>query len=152
MDTSFCIITGIIFFVFVFFVVRAVVKYREGCDFGQVANAVVFLLCAIAPGFLFFFSFSQLTAPPVVTSCERFVTQEGDTLYEFQDATRYCRAHIDATDTTTVFVTRKEDVSLGLSRGDNCLYCHRPLREHSRTQRIDSGDEDLDWGWDTYPY
>lgn len=146
----FCIITGIIFFVFVFLFVRAALKYREDWDWGQLANAAVFVLCAIAPGYLFFFSFSQLTAAPVVSSCEKIVTQQGDTLYEFQDATRYCHAYIEETDISTVFVTRKEDVSSGLSRGDSCLYCQKPLCEHSKFQRIDSGNND--WGWDPYPY
>ena len=152
MDVNSCIIAGLIFLVLVVLMVRATFKFREESDQGQLANAAVYLLCAIAPCYLFFFSLRQLTSSPVVSSCEIVVTQQGDTLYEFQDSTRYCRAHIEETDTSTVFVTIKEDASLGLSRGDICLYCHRPLCEHSKHQVIDSDDTNNDWGWDGIPY
>ena len=152
MDINFCVIIGIIFFIVVILTVRAVLKYIEKSDSGQLANVAVLLLFAVAPGYLFFCSFNQLIALPVISSCDMVVTQRGDTLYEFQDATRYCRAIIEKTDTTTVFVTRKEKACLGLSRSDSCLYCHRPLCEHSRFQRIDTGNINDDWGWNYIPY
>lgn len=147
------IITGFVFLIFLALFIRASYKYMEDQSDNQLGNAAILLLFVIPSCSFFIASIQEWTEAPVISSCEMIITEQGDTLYEFQDATRYCCVYIEETDTSTVFVTRKEDVSLGLSRGDSCLNCHRPLREHSRSQTIYSPEETLD-GWDGvfFPY
>ena len=153
MSNLYCsILLGIITLVFVFLLIRAAYKAKAESDGGLVAESMVYLLCSIGPAVLLVGSMKELLASPVISSCELVVDRQGDTLYEFQDATRYCRSHIHETDTSTVFTVIKENIFSELSRNDICIYCQRQLREHPLSQKIDSVTTNNNWNWGFIPY
>ena len=85
-----CIISGIFLLVFAIPSFILIIKAEDW----SLILALVLLIQAILPGWLFFDSLSVLVAPPVVTSCVPIDVQ-GVTLYEFCDSTRYCAYHIE---------------------------------------------------------
>lgn len=153
MNNLYCsIILGVITLIFVFLFIRVARKAKVESDAGLLADMMIYLLCAIGPGVLLVVLMEELLTPPVVSSCAPIVDCQGDTLYEFRDATRYCRSHIHENDTSTVFTVMKEEVSSELSRTDICIYCHRQLCEHPLSQTIDSITNNNDWDWGFVPY
>lgn len=60
MDEYFCIISGIIMLAFAIPFFIMVYKAKKESDWGHLAAAMVFLLNAIGPGYLFFVSLTRL--------------------------------------------------------------------------------------------
>lgn len=151
MDVSFCIVSAIFMLFYaipsVILVIKAIIEF-EGWYFFA---ALVFFINAIIPGCLFFQSLDLLSSPPIISSCTPIVTTNGDTIYEFRDASRYCESRIEENDTSVVFTIRKESSLAGLHSTDSCVYCHRQLRVHSKKQRIGSSNN-LDYDWIDIPY
>ena len=154
MSTFTSIITiGFVFLIFLALLVRASYKFHEdSSDLNQLGYAFIWAPVVIASGVLFITSLREWTAAPVVSSCEIIITEQGDTLYEFEDATRFCSKSNDTTTVSNIFTIRKTE-NVKLLRRDTCLHCQQQLREHSRSQTIYSPEETLD-GWDGvfFPY
>ena len=154
MNTFTSIITiGFVFLIFLALFVRVSYKYREEQDLRQLVYAALLLVYIVIPSGVFFIVYiRQWTAAPVVSSCEMIITEQGDTLYEFEDATRFCSKSNDTTTVSNIFTIRKTE-NVKLLRRDTCLHCQQQLREHSRSQTIYSPEETLD-GWDGvfFPY
>lgn len=144
MDLVLILLSGVIFVFFVVLFVRTSCKYIKENELNVLANASILFLVTIISGAVFFTTLSDWTASPVVSSCERIVTQQGDTIFEFHDSSRYCKSQIEIGDTSTVFTIRKT-MNTGLQRRDACLHCNHKLWEHSRTQTIGPYEDPADW-------